>query len=433
MPVSLALTGLVASLALGGAGSPDTKLVVSLNLPQSFADTKAKLQAGGTANILFIGDSLTLREGTYFPYLQTLFQRQYGNAGAGYQPFSQWTGVTFDIGWTYGQINYDTTPRHALDGLWASSTSAPWPPINTGANMFAGADDIDIHYIVQPGGGSFSISPTSQPPLTFINTSHPTNAVRSWSHHFVPTDNRLMWYQPQGDGQICILGQNNKINAPGARMHRAANGGYGVGHFVLRDFSFDGQLQLLEPDLIFIWLGQNDSAYNFVGYVASMNNLVTRIKNTVPNAEIVLIGTYDSSAVHLPTIVSAVRQVASERGVGFLDIYDTGGLYAFYYLNGYLDDVVHFSHLGGRYIAQLLWKAWLSDGASLNTNPPVPACVGDMNLDFRTDGADLNTLLAMFGARNQPRFYLADLNGDRNVDATDLSILLAGFGCDQSN
>lgn len=432
MPLTTAMAALIASLQPAGNIDPGPDgPVISLNLAASFADTKAKLAAGGTANILFIGDSLTLRDGSYWPYLQTLFQREYGNAGPGYVPFSPWTGATFDQGWTFGQVNFDSVPRRALDGLWASSSASPWPPISTGANMFAQADDIDIHYILQPTGGTFTISPTSLPPFTFINTASTSSGVGVWSHHFGPTDNRLMWFQPQGNGQIVVLGQNAKVNAPGVRMHRAANGGYGVGNFVLRDYSFDGQLQLLEPDLIFVWLGQNDSSYNYTGYVASVNNLVTRLKNTVPTAEIVLIGTYDSSASHLDTVVAADRDVASQRGVGFIDLLNTAGLYAFFLLNNYLDDTVHFSHLGGRYIAHHLWRAWLSDGASLSTDPPVPACSGDANLDNRTDGSDLTVLLGTFGGRNMPRYFGADFNGDSRVDSNDLSILLTNFGCDQ--
>ena len=434
MPSSAMAVTLLAAMITGGTVDPGPGggPILTLNLKESFADTKAKLAAGGTANILFLGDSLTLRDGTYWPYLQTLFQREYGNAGPGYQPFSQWTGVTFDSGWTYGYINADTTPRRAIDGLWASSTSSPWPPVSTGASMFARSDDVEIHYILQPSGGTFTISPNSAPPLAFINTAASASGVGIWSHHFAPTDNRLMWFQPQGNGQVIILGQNAKVNAPGVRMHRAANGGWGVGNFVLRDYSFDGQVAALEPDLIFVWLGQNDWAYNYTGYVASMGNLVTRLQNAAPGAEIVLIGTYDSNANHLGTVVSAVREVANQRNVGYLDLYVSGGIYAFYSINGYLDDVVHFSHLGGRYIAHHLWRAWKTDGESVTNALPVPACSGDANLDNKTDGSDLTVLLGTFGGQNMPRYIGADFNGDGRVDSSDLSILLNGFGCDQS-
>jgi len=62
------------------------------------------------------------------------------------------------------------------------------------------------------------------------------------------------------------------------------------------------------------------------------------------------------------------------------------------------------------------------------------SCVGDANLDGKTDEADLALLLAAFGScAGDPQFNPdADFNKDGCIDRVDLAACLADFGCNSS-
>jgi|GEM_PF-5574260 len=97
------------------------------NLAATFDPVKAQLTAGNEQNLLMIGDSLTFRTDSYLFTFESLMQNAYGNAGVGYQGFSNMTGGGSFTGgggvyngWSLGQIDGDSVPHQSLDGLWAA-------------------------------------------------------------------------------------------------------------------------------------------------------------------------------------------------------------------------------------------------------------------------------------------------------------------------
>lgn len=63
--------------------------------------------------------------------------------------------------------------------------------------------------------------------------------------------------------------------------------------------------------------------------------------------------------------------------------------------------------------------------------PGAASCLGDVNGDGITNGADLSVLIGSFGASVAPG-TMGDLNGDGIVNGADLSVLIGDFGCDAS-
>jgi MYXO-CTERM domain-containing protein len=118
-----------------------------------------------------------------------------------------------------------------------------------------------------------------------------------------------------------------------------------------------------------VWIGQNDQPYDRNTYAPRLNLLIDRIASAVPDAEIVLIGSYDSNSWRVRGLVDAMYDVAAARGVGFINLYDTAGNYSFFMGHGYLDDAVHFSNAGGAYMGRFLFDAFVTDGASLVPEP----------------------------------------------------------------
>ncbi|HRK32810.1 MAG TPA: SGNH/GDSL hydrolase family protein [Tepidisphaeraceae bacterium] len=351
----------VATSAFAVAAAP------SLNLQSALADTKALLSSGQSADIVVLGDSLSFRQGSYLPHFRNLLQQNYGDGGAGYQGMSLWTGASLNNGWRRVGINADLDTRRSLDGLWnefdgstAGANTAYFRPTNS---------RIELQYISQPGGGSFNVREgTNGAIVATINTNGAANQVQTFDYQ-LPASQTQYTIEPLRDGRVTILGQNNLSSETGVRVHRAANGGWGVNNFLTRDSTFDQQLALLGTDLVMIWLGQNDQAYNQVTYAQRVNSLVDRVQSSAPGAEIVLIGTYDQGSAALAGLVEGMADVASARGLGFINLYGTAGNAEFFNRNGYLDDGVHFSQAGGRYLGEFLYDAFVSDGASLVPEP----------------------------------------------------------------
>lgn len=342
----LTLTGLVASAA--GAAP------LTLNLPQTFADTRNILAANGAADIVVLGDSLSFRPGTYVPPLTQLLQHDYGNAGAGYQDFSVFTGATISSTWISGPINQDPPPHRGLAGLWSQASgggSGNMQPLNT---------RFELHYLKQPGGGRFTpqvrTAGGEMRRLPVVNTNDTGIGVGVWTYDRSPQDFTLD-FQVEAGQNVTLLGANHAFpGSSGIRVHRAANGGFGVNNFLNREASFDGQLSALGAELIMVWLGQNDQGFTQQQYTAQMGLLVDRLQLAAPGAEILLIGTTDQGAAPLAGLVEGVADLAAQRGLGFINLYALAGDYQFLQSNGYLDDGVHFSTAGGQYIANILFS-----------------------------------------------------------------------------
>jgi hypothetical protein len=63
---------------------------------------------------------------------------------------------------------------------------------------------------------------------------------------------------------------------------------------------------------------------------------------------------------------------------------------------------------------------------SVLSRTPAAACLGDIFVDHRIDGADLGALLSQWGPASAGT--VSDLNRDGNVDGADLGYLLANWG-----
>ena len=391
-----------------------------LNLATTFDPIKAKLAGGGTGRIVVIGDSLSFRPGSWLYPFESAMQSAFGDAGAGYQGFSLWTGAGFDPGWTYNSINADAPPYHALDGLWASTAAA------TDASFMPNNSTYQLQYVAQPGGGSFQqfywgasgrINVGSP-----ISTAAATSSIQTLnlSTSALPAGS-TPWFATDGSGPVLVLGANNSSGKPGLVINRAANGGWGVNDFLQRDWTFDAQLKLLNPDLYFVWLGQNDQAFATANdYAGAIAQLVGRLRSDNPAAKVCLVGTYNSGGTQVAQLAQGMNQVAAAQGLGFINLYQDAGSYAFFTSSGYLQDGVHFSTAGGQYMGQLMYSAFQTDGASL-FDP------GDANHDGMVNLADLLSLARHYGTAGGG-WEDGDFNGDGTVNFADLLILARHYG-----
>ncbi len=391
-----------------------------LNLEQTFAAERQRLESGQGADFLFLGDSISFRDGSYLPHLRSKMQFYFGDGGYGYQGFSLWTGAGFNgvnsdpPAWTLGQINDDSTPHHSLDGLWSSANS-PLPVFPFNARFDPISQSMTLHYLAQPGGGSIQLDLPEGGSIT-LNTNEPTPAVRTISYTFAGADHRIN-LTPDGTGPVTILGADNRSGNNGIRLHRAANGGWGVDNFLDRDFTFDQQLGLIQPGVVAIWLGQNDQMYTRSTYAPKLNALLDRLETQLPDAKFLLIGSYDTGGSVVPELVQAMEDVAIQRSTGFINLHELGGSKDFLLRNGFLDDGVHLSENGGIYFSDLLF----------DLIHPAMSEPGDLNFDGFVGVEDLIMVLDNWNNEIVIEFLAGDLDGDRFVGIKDLSIVLSNW------
>jgi hypothetical protein len=120
--------------------------------------------------------------------------------------------------------------------------------------------------------------------------------------------------QPLGDGEITVLGHVNLEEGSGIRVHRAANGGYGVQNYLQRDASFDELLRLIDPDLVMIWLRTNDQRHTVEQYALLVAELLDRVQDDVPDTELIVFASYDSDGPNIQRIGQVWADAARQRG-----------------------------------------------------------------------------------------------------------------------
>lgn len=333
----------------------------SLNLPQTTADTKARIAAGGQANIVLLGDSLSFDDTFSFrPYFTQRMQSLYGDAGPGYLGAAVST-TDYGPDWRAGVVGpADPAPRHALDGLWVTApASATLPSAGT---MTSFHDKIEIQYLAQPGGGKVDLVLTATGQfIARLDTSAIAPVVRTFTYDFPPNIPTRICLQPDGTGPVTVLGMNRINDNPGVRVHRASNGGWGVDHYLRRDSSFDQQLKELDTDLVMVAIGVNDGLNSRDQYISKLNLLVDRIEAAVPESEILMVAPYDYNRPETQTIVGAIEDVAAARGLGLINLYEIAGNYESFVSRGYLSDGLHFSRAGGDYVGNILFNAFRTD------------------------------------------------------------------------
>jgi len=368
---------LVAGAILSVVAAPPASATPYLNLAQATADMKAIVAAGGQADIVLLGDSLSYGPdiavfgdnpppagGSFRPAFTKKLQAAYGNAGSGFVSFADARGV-FGDGWTAGAVGpSDPAPHSGLDGQWLTAAGSR-PPAG-GGNLIVFNDRFELHYVAQPLGGRLNLTRVADGVrIATLPVRSATKQVRTFTYQFpTPTFYSGVRIQPIGNGPVTLLGWNRTNDNPGVRVHRASNGGWGVEQFLQRDWTFDQELQRLGTDLVILAIGANDQFIPADEYVTKLGRLVDRIEADVPDSEIILVAPYDVGGPGVAPIAGAIEQVAAARNLGLINLYEVAGTHTFFQQSGFLSDGLHFTDAGGDYVGGILASAIENNGAA---------------------------------------------------------------------
>ena len=408
----------------------DEPAPMSWMLGPAIAEWYAKLEAGEQARYMIIGDSMSVRTDSYNWYLVRRLRERYGDGGDGY--FGIASGFTAPnpandsrAGPRFPQkmlrseggnrVAFLNFPReepagtYQPDGLFAQIWDEGWIDLQVHGTR------VTLFYLVEDGGGAFSISLNGQV-LDTIYTQADLPGTAMYEIDTGAPDNdtvstiRLATTTPR---PVQVHGVMMESDDPGVIYHRIGRGGQGPDDF-LRSVNKPTRRILLEsdPDLVFVmldWSGEE----KFEFYEQEMNELLDFYESTLPDASFVLM-THHPFEPPIAAQVPILRRIACERGHGFINLHDTFSGFDEMDDLGFIEDSVHFTGAGGSWFGDYVFDLLMAAGEQ---------CRGDVNRDGMIDFADLNLLLSTWSGTGD-----ADLDRNGIVDFTDLNFILQTWG-----
>jgi hypothetical protein len=329
-----------------------------------------------SASILVIGDSNT-EHGFITLALADTLHRYFGidAMGTGYIPFdssfyairyNRYTGVaigystaswsTMDI---YEGTRLATRPYLSPNGQWLKSTS-----VNAAATVTFSGNGIDVYWLSQNLGGSFSIAIDNSIRDTIATTG--ATAVQKTSLMGLAEGRHTIIFKVTSvpaQGNVTLLGFDARNDIDGL-VKRSVVHNWGNGYCTTADFLkidstvFVSGLQQLAPDIVVVLLGTNDyyiDQRSAAEFKTNLKNIVARIKAAGFTSKILLVSTFMTTDTYGPDFLplyqaTAWPQAASETDSRYWDMCAWFGPYKAANMNG----TVHCNAAGGRLIANEL-------------------------------------------------------------------------------
>ena len=379
------------------------------NLPRTLAPLYRELTGGGIGDVVLLGDSLTVTEGTFTYVMDDLFWGSYGIAGDGCRGLG--IGFATDMRPGIAFVSGPNTERSSLSGprpmpvggyTLAGSFTTMHPPDGALTYRLLGPK-IRVEYVLQPGGGTFVLTDDADLSVVVSTDGEFGTGFVDVSLAGDPDAPKHLYVNtaPGSTGDIVLSAFVMRTGRPGYIQHYAGRGGVGPDDFLLADPETYAQLVgSLDPELVFVML-------DYVGSIqpppfkGRMEELLDRIEAGAPDAGIVLV-THHPFHQNLYMEANTYLELARERGHGYVNLYDLfdgpGELADL----GYLRDNVHLTQTGAEFLGNYLFDLFEEQGRA--------AVIADQNRDNQFDFADVSSFLLAF-AGQEPGADLAEPGG----------------------
>jgi hypothetical protein len=383
------------------------------------------LEAGQTASLAFVSDSLGFAHNSLNWYMRDRFWADYGMSGDGYLA----TGKGFSGG-AHGPrdgLGYTATPTGVTLGSYAGFRSN-WgyhtPDGNYARIQSAGSLELKLygpicrlHYLIQPGGGILRVTLNGQVLVDAPTHGTYENATLEFATGQGPDTLSTVTLSSADGAVVQTCGIDMRTGLPGYTQHRLARGGSGP-----RDFNRSNTprtadiLADLDPDVIIVmldWVGE-DPDKEMATFVQDTHQLLDFYQQTLPEARFILMSHHPFKD-NIEQEAAWLYQIAQERDIGFINLFDTvpGGFEAMDAL-GYMLDEVHLTPAGGSFFGNYIYGLLKQAGT----------CPADVNSDGILDLFDFLTFENLFVNRDP----LADYQPDGSFDLFDFLWFQNAFG-----
>lgn len=282
-------------------------------------------------------------------YVRAYLQARFGDGGPGIvagAPPHQWSThleVEFasSKGWTrhnsfqLGELDAPA-PFGAMGQAMSASAGGAWTQIapRGDAASARSLSHYEIHYLIQPGGGSFAVELDGRE-LEVVSTSAGADLQRSLGRHRVklrPGKAQTLRLELRGDGQVWLLGVVAETGEPGVVLDTlGANGARTENQLRWDEQLWAAHLRERDPVLYVLAYGNNESVDEDLAideYEQQYAAVLDRFAAALPRAGCVMIGPGDYPIVdhgevrprpRLARIREVQRALAPAYGCAFLD------------------------------------------------------------------------------------------------------------------
>ncbi|MEY4546976.1 MAG: hypothetical protein RL685_3171 [Pseudomonadota bacterium] len=279
----------------------------------------------------------------YASYLRYYLQERFGNGGPGFIPLGMergWSRHDFSVKSRGVQVEYVTNkgpPPHGRFGLAGSAavTAANgWIRVSPreGNDPDLAASQYDLYYAAEPTGGELRVS-VGDGEEQLVSTR-----ASSVEPRLLHVERPLGWHTVEvrgaGNGNTRIFGVSVERKQPGLVLDTLGIRGTRAATMLLWDPALWAEpLRQRAPDLVILAYGTNettDSNQPIEEYRASLERVLEKVRQAVPNASCLLVGPGDfpkaqgSGWVTRPRLLEIIaeqRRLAPQFGCGFWDAF----------------------------------------------------------------------------------------------------------------
>jgi lysophospholipase L1-like esterase len=296
---------------------------------------------GSVVTVLHYGDSPTTAD-LITGDIRARMQTRFGDAGRGYtlvaKPWAWYghRGVEMSSsGWKMRTgVGLIREGIYGLGGAAFEGKPGAWSRFRITESAQSA---VEIEYLAQPGGGSFSISADGKQ-IAAQSTDSELQAA-AFSEVLLPPATKEVSVQPSS-GSVILFGVDFRRGQQGLLYDSLGLNGATTSVLarVMQPQIWKQELDHADPSLIIVNYGSNESSFGKFVHTMYANELrlaVGRIRKLAPNASILIMSPMDrgqrtgldeiETMDTIPEIVAIQRQVAAETHCAFFDTYDAMG------------------------------------------------------------------------------------------------------------
>jgi len=350
-----------------------------------------------SCNVVVFGDSWVNERDRLTKHLVSYYKQSSGLSGAGFCSLVESNGsADIDMVYLPAYSGWDVSDQNAESiGLNISHLSGDSVGSTLNFWLKAGVDSVEVYYLKQPGGGSFTCYGQDTVLVTIDTDSEVRQggiSVVRWSPSVLPKYFRIKISDGNSNG-VAIGGVNFTTNGDGVRIHKIGNGGLTARQAVAVDKDiWVGSLRALNPEIFCILLGTNDYARNVppLDFKSDIAELVARVRSAKPEVDIMLMSPGDNGlsgrTYEIADYRNALIELCMEKGLKFIDLKEVLGDYASANSLGLYEDEIHPNNKGGALISE----AWLS--LLLEKKGEMPEMLDVLNPEALTNHSNLKIL-----------------------------------------